>query len=376
MTDHLHIKPVWRRAILPLAIVAVAVGAAVMLKNVRSDEAFTAPPPVPVEVFEATFEPRFDVREQYAGRIEPRRSSTVGFEIPGQVIALRADDGDVVAKGDVMADLDTQRLRIRRDELTAQRAATQARLDLAKVTAERRKTLLERGHISAQTYDEARFDVDGLQAEIDGINAALRSVETDIADGVLRAPFDAVVAQRYVDEGVVVSAGQPIFRLHEDGAYEARIGVPVTRKARLVEGSEQTLLVNGRQITGTIASVVPDLDPGTRTVTAIVTINDNGVVANDLVRLAFSDAIDKQGVWVPLSALTEGVRGLWSIYIADQGKAWRKDVEVLHTEADRVFVTGTLEPDDMIIVSGAHRLVPGQAVEARPVEMLFADQTR
>lgn len=376
MAENSDIRPVWRKAILPVAIMVIGVAAAFALKAGRSGDVVVPPAPVPVEVFEAVFEPRFDISEQYAGRIEPRRSSTIGFEIPGQVIALEADDGDVVARGDVLARLDTQRLRIRRDELTSQRAATQARLDLAKVTADRRKALLERGHISAQTYDEARFDVEGLQADIDRINASLRSVETDIADGVLTAPFDAVVAERYVDEGVVINTGQPVFRLHEAGAYEARVGVPVGLKSRLEDGAAQTLLVNGRQIDGTIAAVVPDLDPSTRTVTAIVSINDDGVVANDLVRLAFSDAIDKQGVWVPLSALTEGVRGLWSVYIADEGKVWRKDVEVLHTEADRVFVTGTLEPGDMIVVSGAHRLVPGQAIDARPVDTLFADSAR
>jgi multidrug efflux pump subunit AcrA (membrane-fusion protein) len=82
------------------------------------------------------------------------------------------------------------------------------------------------------------------------------------------------------------------------------------------------------------------------------------------------------GYWLPTTALVGGSRGLWFCYVLKkiedrsslslpQTPAFmieQSNVEVLHTESDRVFVRGTLQPGDQVVINGTHRLVPGQQV--------------
>ncbi|MCP5055508.1 MAG: hypothetical protein GY937_02155 [bacterium] len=71
-----------------------------------------------------------------------------------------------------------------------------------------------------------------------------------------------------------------------------------------------------------------------------------------------------------MTALTEGRRGLWSAYAIaaaeDPGffRVERRDLQVVHVETDRVYVTGTLNDGDRIVTSGVHRIVEGQLVRA------------
>ena len=65
------------------------------------------------------------------------------------------------------------------------------------------------------------------------------------------------------------------------------------------------------------------------------------------------------------------MRGLWAVYVADAADGEtavleRRELEVLHQEADRVFVRGTLADGERVVVGGRHRLVPGQRVRVAP----------
>jgi len=75
-----------------------------------------------------------------------------------------------------------------------------------------------------------------------------------------------------------------------------------------------------------------------------------------------------QGFWLPLSALARGERGLWSAYAVIKGTTdgefvlEKRQIEVLHTEGDRVLVRGTLKTGDRIVVDGIHKLASNQRV--------------
>ena len=119
-------------------------------------------------------------------------------------------------------------------------------------------------------------------------------------------------------------------------------------------------------------SVSPSVDPATRTVKAILRLDPGAFVpAGQIVRLDLPRRFKQPGFWVPTTALSEGTRGLWSLYAVVDGKVARHAVEVLHVESRRVFVRGTLKDGDRVIRSGIHRLVPGQAVQIVPT----AEQT-
>ena len=91
-----------------------------------------------------------------------------------------------------------------------------------------------------------------------------------------------------------------------------------------------------------------------------------------MVRLELGESVEASGFWLPSTAITKGARGLWSAFVAvadpnvtarsDLYRVERRDVEVLHTESDRVLARGTLDAGDAVVSNGTHRVVPGQLV--------------
>ncbi len=99
----------------------------------------------------------------------------------------------------------------------------------------------------------------------------------------------------------------------------------------------------------------------------------DGIRRGDLARVELERTVDEPGFWLPVQSLTEGVRGLWSVYtieassIASEPAVIRRhDVEILHPQTDRVYVRSALTDRSRVVVGGLHRLAPGMAV--RPAE--------
>jgi RND family efflux transporter MFP subunit len=364
----------WRRLLPPLLVLIIGALLAGAIQWRQSISQTTTIPlePLPVAVVHATRVPYYTITRTFTGRLVPRRSSQVGFELSGRVAHLAVDDGNRIKAGQLLARLDTEQLVIQKTQLQAQLQEVTARLGLAQVRLKRQRRLQASGHASQDNIDEIRFEKEALDAQLDGIKSNLESVQTDLKDANLRAPFDAVVVQRLVDEGSVVDTGAPVFRLHETDHTEARIGIPIDYTQQLKIGDRHHVQLGRTSVMATLTALIPDMSTTTRTVTAVFAVDQDNPIANTLVQLKLHDKIHTAGFWLPTTALSEGRRGLWTVYVVDQNissfatrhqqQVVRKSVEVLHTETDRVFVRGTLVPNDPVVATGTQRLVPGQLV--------------
>ena len=90
------------------------------------------------------------------------------------------------------------------------------------------------------------------------------------------------------------------------------------------------------------------------------------IAAGSVVRLSLPQEIPTRGVWLPVSALTESDRGLWSVYAAREVEgAYRAEpglVEIIHQTGEAVYVRGALRDGDQVIVDGLQRITPNQPV--------------
>lgn len=360
-----------------LATLLVASGAGALVLTTRTDE---APPPadatggavLPVEAREIALQDGYEVRESYAGRVVSRRTSELGFERAGRLEAVRVDEGDRVEAGDLLAELDTRALRAERTRVQAEIREIGAQLEMARRTTERRRALRASDHASPEALDQAVFAEAALVAREAAARAALERVDAELALSEIRAPYAGSITARLADEGTVVPPGQAILRLIEDGALEVHVGIPPAAAAALAPGSTHALEVEGRTHEAVLDAVVEAVDRDTRTVTAIFQLPPDAEGARDgaLARIALPRRHEGEGFWLPLAALAESHRGLWSAYaLVPDGsgpdaalRADRRQLEVIHTEADRAFVRGTLRDGEIVVWSGAHRLVPGQRV--------------
>ena len=312
----------------------------------------------------------YQVPRLFTGQVEAARNSAVGFELDGMVAGIAVEEGDRVTAGQVLATLDSARLQARHNERAAALESADARLALARSTHRRIAGLVERKHASGQELDEARENRRALRAEVALARARLDSIAVELDKSRLLAPFDAVVTRRMVDEGRVLSAGQPVLELQETAPPEARVGVSRQLAATLVPGRRYPVSVNGRELVGVLRAVLPVRDRPTRSVEVILSleVDPPALRSGDLVRLQLSRPVAAPGFWVPLDALTEGRRGTWSVYVASAAdgihRVERRSVQVLHQQGGQVYVQGALQVGEQLIDAGLHRVVPGQPVVA------------
>lgn len=356
----------------PAAVLLAVIGAsaaAVSLLHARAEVGASAPPPtLPVTVARVTLEDGYVVEERYAGQVEPARKARLAFERAGLLTEVRVEDGRVVAAGEVVARLDARPLEIERRRLEAAAEQIAADLALGRATLERRRAVAERGFETGQSLDEARFAVAALEARAAEIEASLAAVGLDLEKSELRTPFAGTIAERRLDEGAVVSAGSELALLQETGAPRARIGLPPERAAALAPGEALTVEAGGREVAARLLSVSPHLDPATRTVAALFALDPNARLAmGDVARLTLRRKVESRGLRAPLAALTEGERGLWTLYVVEETEsgpvARRSAVEALHVADGMAFVRGPLTEGRLIVTAGVNRLTQGQPVE-------------
>ncbi len=357
-------------------LLALAVGSVLVAlakgDTIRTDVTEPAPARVLVVTTQAVQEQAsYVVRRSFVGRIEARRSTDTGFELGGAVLSIFVDEGDSVAKGQILARVDTLRLGAKRAELEARLREAEARLSLMASTRERTLEALELNAVSTQQWDEADRGYAAEEAVVRRVAAQIESVDVDIAKSRLRAPFSGVVARRFVDEGAVVSAGEPLFRLLEMGRPEVRVGISSELAKSLKIGDERVVRADGRELSATVRALLPARNRETRTVDVVLTLEakENALRHGDLVELELSQAIEKSGFWLPRSALTESSRVLWASYVAapvgpssSTHILKRRELELLHVDGDSVFVRGTLGSGELVVTEGLQRLVPNQRV--------------
>jgi len=332
-------------------------------------------PPLLVDTFSARHEPGYVVTRQFIGVVEATRDSRVGFELGGLVAEVLVDEGDFVNAGEAVARLDTSLLESQRAELVADRDRARATKELAEVTRKRMGEALERKAVSMQQWDEADKNLQSLTAALARAESAIHTVDVRLAKSVLRAPFDSLVAERFIDEGQVMETGAPVLRLLENVEPQVRIGVAGASVDTIAPGQKYDLRIRDRIVAATVKTVLPVRGNGTRTVDVLLTLQTrfDGIRHGDLATLRVERLEPQPGYWLPLTALTESSRGLWACYIAEPmgndrrsasatHRLARRELEVLHQEVDRVFVRGTLESGELVVSKGLQRIMPHQEV--------------
>lgn len=374
-------RPLWRRALSALltlggtavtagiAVVAVIALSGLIAARSGADESDAPRDPLPVTVAVIDVQDSYVVQQQFTGQIEPRRKADLGFEAGGTIEKIAVDEGEIVVEGDVLARLDTRALDAQLAQQRAAREALEAQLELAELTSRRQDELAERNFASQQRADETRLLVSELQARLTEMDAAITGVEIQLDKAVLRAPFAGEIARRYLDEGARTGPATPVIEVLETAAPQLRIGLSPDVAARLELGEPLDVAVAGAPMQAVPINRRRDIDPITRTVPVLFEISGDGVdalVYGAVVRLSVEREVEGRGTWVPLAALSEGPRGLWTLYTvtdhAGDTITARESVEIVYADEQRAYVRGGLDDGMRIVTEGPHRLAPGQRV--------------
>ncbi len=418
-----------RRLVLGAAVLAGTVPLILWAAGSRSspDSSASVVVALPVTTVTATAPALFEVTREYTGSLKAARSTAAAFLRSGRVVELLVDQGDGVEVDQVVAQLDKRHLLAERRQREAQLNEAVARLDellagprkeqiaaaeaemrslraeqqLQELNAERRKKLAANNAVAVEELDSAAFGleasnarlavaeerlrelrtgsraehIEAARAAVEQREAALETVTHDLDDCLLRAPFAGTVAERFVDEGAVITAQTPVVRIVEDHRLEAWIGLPTSLAAKLTVGQRLALRCDGQRFEGAVRAVLPEVDLATRTRRVVLHVPElSGLVAGRVVRLEVSEPVSDSGLLLPTTALAGAHRGLWSCFVVASDpsgatRVERRDLEVLHTSGEYVLVRGALREGESVVAAGTHRLAHGQVVRVlRPGE--------
>ena len=194
---------------------------------------------------------RVDLTFPAESLVEAVQQTTVGAQIAGRVIEVKADAGQSVAKGEVLMRIDA------REAEEAARAAN-AQYANARLNYERTKSLVAQKFMSAAALDKAKADYDAATA-----NRAAASASESHATIV--APLTGVVARRHAELGDMATPGKPLFTIYEPGGLRVTASIPQYRlnQMRSVKTARIEFPELGKWVDATTVTLLPTADTAT-----------------------------------------------------------------------------------------------------------------
>lgn len=183
--------------------------------------------------------------------VEAIQQTTVGAQLPGRVMAVSADAGQSVKKGDVLMRLDA------REAGEAARAA-EAQYANAKVSYERTKSLVAQKFMSAAALDKAKADFDAASASRAAAGASQ-------SHATIVAPIAGIVARRHAELGDMAMPGNPLFTLYQPGGLRVTASIPQHRlpEMRGVRTARVEFPELGKWVEATAVQLLPTADAAT-----------------------------------------------------------------------------------------------------------------
>ena len=191
------------------------------------DGSVTKPPPAPVKVPLATVaEAPTPEQLTLTGTIAADQRAEVTADTQGKVIDVMVERGKRLKAGDSVVQLDVQSAALGAREAMANVASARAQRQLAEEECKRAQSLLDKGAITRSEYDRQTTQCTSALQQVAGAEARAAMMAKTVRDGIVRAPFDGVVAEKNVTPGEWVAPGKPLFTLVDDDPLKIELSVP------------------------------------------------------------------------------------------------------------------------------------------------------
>lgn len=314
------------------------------------------------------------------GRLVAKQSGTVASRTSGAVEEILVRVGDRVTKGQLIAVVDSEPLKLQKRLAEVQRAEAETRiataraqLALASQEVKRLSTLESSAAVSKAALDDANQEqkiafakVREAEAAMNSSEASIRVADLELGYADITAPFDGTVTAKLTEVGSYLQRGQSVVQLISDQRLELEADIPGNRLSGLTDGRKINIsFEDGSQHSATVRAIVPEENPKTRTrrvrfdldlapraltlaVQQSVTLHVPAGASRQITSV-HKDAIIRQG---PGSI----------VYVVEDNTARLRPVEIGAAIGPRLEVLHGLEVGERVVVRGNERLIPDQTV--------------
>jgi RND family efflux transporter MFP subunit len=324
------------------------------------------PPPRPVLYVEA--QPRQQAElGRFAGSIQARYESVLGFRVGGRIARRLLDVGDTVKAGQPLAMLDPtdqqNALRASQGDL----ARAEAQWINAQANARRQQALFDRGVGARAALEQAQTDLSSARSARDQAQAQASQARDRLGYSTLASDYDGVITAWHAEAGQVVAAGQQVVSVARPEVREAVFDLPSELVGRLgpdVGFEVVAQLDPAQRCRGRVRELGPQADPATRTRRVRLTLDapPEGFHLGTAVTVVLTQAVTPR-FDLPATAVQE-TDGQAQVWVIDRQtlQVHPRPVQVLARRDGRVSVAGGLDAGDRLVSAGLGQLKDGQTI--------------
>jgi RND family efflux transporter MFP subunit len=316
------------------------------------------------------------------GTVRATQTSQVSSQVMGNIVEIRAREGDRVQAGQVLAILDDAQSRSATDQAVAavtaaekELSATDSDFALAGATLKRYQQLYEKKSVSPQEFDEVKARYQSAEARRDmaragqsQANAGLTQARTSLGYTRLRAPFVGVVTEKKGDAGMLASPGMPLFTIEDTRSYRLEVTVDESefRPVRIGQVSPVTIDALGIvPLSGKVVQIVPAADPASRSFLVKIEWPADARLRSGLFGRARLPRGERSALLIPRTSLVE--RGqLQGIYVLDANQiAGLRYVTLGKSAGEQMEVLSGLQDGEKIVAAPGDRELGGKRIALR-----------
>lgn len=314
----------------------------------------------------------FPVYLEGLGTVQGFNTVVVRTRVDGQIDNIAFKEGQLVNKGDLLAQIDPRPFQAALDQAKAKKDQDEANLANAKLDLQRYTKLGD--FATRQQTDTQRSTVQQVTAQIEADAAAIANAQTQLDYTTIRAPIAGVTGFRQVDQGNIVNAAtqtglvtiaqiEPIAVIFT--APEEKL--PAIKDA-LASHSPQVvaLSTDGKKVLseGTLSLINNQVDTtsGTIRLKAVFNNSDHVLWPGQSVSTRLLVDTLKDAVVIPDDAVQHGIDGLYVFAVDQNNKAELRQVSIGASTNGRTVIEKGLTPGQNVIVSGQYRIEPGSVV--------------
>jgi multidrug efflux system membrane fusion protein len=364
-------------------MIAVASGGYLGWQHFAHGPSAAKPEPVPhVPIIAATVQKQnFPIVLTGIGNVTALNTATVRSMVTEQIVSIDFKDGQLVKKGELLAQLDPSTLQAQLDQAEANLVRDQAHLENGKINLNRYIPLEKQGFAPQQQVATQQAKNAQIEATLKADQAAIDYAKTQLGYTKLVAPFDGVAGIRLLDVGniihattsrsfpgepnalVVVNQAQPISVMFTLAAAD----IPEVQDA-LAKGSVKVIALSqdGKTEldTGTLAAIDSQANTtsGTISLKAIFPNPNRRLWPGMFVNVRVVTTVQDNGLTVPLDAVQQGPQGQYVFVVGPDHKVSMQPVSVRETLNGESLIDKGLSAGETVVVRGQYRLTPGTVV--------------
>ena len=347
-------------------------------KAASADKKGKDAPAIPV-IVATVAEQSVPLKIQAIGNVEVQATVSIKSRLDGQIVKVGFSDGQDVARGQLLFEIDARPLHAQLLQAQAALARDQAQLERARAQEERYKDLLQKGFVSQDAYAQFRTNVDTAAATVRADEAAVENARLQTEYAVIRSPIDGRAGKILIQQGNLVKANDTVSLvvINQVAPIYVSFAVPeqylgIIRKYMATGKLAVEALPSGAadsgatMATGTLAFIDNTVDATTGTVRLRATFPnlDKTLWPGQFVTASLTLNEQQNAIVVPSQAIQTGPKGQF-VYVIKGGAAEMREVAVERVDGAQSVIGKGLAAGEQVVTSGQSRLIPGMKVSIK-----------